>query len=218
MSRGFFGNGSGGGDSKRPGAAKSDPTKKKSMMSSLNFSRKRQKTLNELVRERTTTKVKDYNEMVEDLLDAKMTSTERPRQFSLPGAAPPEQKEISKGRKAAIEHFKMKRMKQRMKVRDQRVEVIPKLYSGPQGGWIDKKGRIRNAHGVIVMEVNTKNGVITNRLGLKVGKYNPHSMTCDFKIQRLIQRYDAHHTTHMNLFAGKDGHTGPFNPFGGKDD
>ena len=216
MSRGFFGGG-GGGDSKRPGAAKADPTKKKSMMNALNFSRKRQKTQNELIRERSSTKLKDYNEMVEDLLDAKMTSSERPRQFNLPGSAPPEEKQVTKGRLAAIEHFKMKRMKQRMKVRDQRVEVIPKNYNGAQGGWIDKNGRIRNRHGQIVMEVNTKNGVITNRLGLKVGKYNPHSMTCDFKIQRLLLRYEQHQHRHDNPFGGANQHDGPFNPFGGKD-
>ncbi len=216
MSRGFF-SGSGGGDSKRPGSAKGDPTKKKSLMTTLNYSRKRQKTQNELIRERSSIQLKDYSEMVEDLLDAKMSSTERPRQFNLPGSAPPEEKKISKGREAAIEHFKMKRMKLRMKVRDQRVEVIPKNYPGAQGGWIDKNGRIRNRHGQIVMEVNLKNGVITNRLGLKVAKYNPHSMTCDFKIQRLLQRYEQHQHRHDNPFAGAGQHDGKFNPFGGKD-
>jgi len=216
MSRGFYGTGGGGGDSKRPGAAKSDPTKKKSMMNALNYSRNRQKTQAELVRERSTVKLKEYSEMVEDLLDAKMTSKEKPRGFNLPGSAPPEEKQITKGRETAIEHFKMKRMKQRMKVRDQRVEVIPKNYTGPQGGWIDKKGRIRNSHGQIVMEVNTKNGVISNRFGMKVGKYNPHSQTNDFKIQRLIQRYTQHQHRHINPFGGADQHDAPFNPFGAK--
>ena len=215
MSRGFFGS-SGGGDKKRPGAAKDDPTRKKSIMNSLNYSRKRQKTQNELIRERTSTRVKDYSEIIEDLLDAKMTSSERPRQFNIPGSAPAEAKEITKGRQAAIDHFKMKRLKQRMKVRDQRVEVIPKNYTGHQGGWIDKKGRIRNGHGQIVMEVNMKNGVITNRLGLRVGKYNPHSPSNDFKIQRLIQRYTQHQHKHENPFSGHS-HDGPFNPFAGKD-
>ena len=106
MSRGFF-SGSGGGDSKRPGAAKGDPTKKKSLMSTLNYSRKRHKTQNELIRERSSVQIKDYSEMVQDLLDAKMSSTERPRQFSLPGTAEPEAKKVSKGRAAAIEHFKI---------------------------------------------------------------------------------------------------------------
>lgn len=214
MSRGFFGGAGGNNGRPRPGASKSDPTKKKSFMAVLNYSRKRNKTMNELVKERNTHKLTDYKEMVEDMLDAKMTSTERKRGFNLPGTAPAEEKVISKGRQAAIDHFKMQRAKQRMKVRDKKVEVIPKNYMGAHGGWIDKKGKIRNHHGAIVMEVNLNTGVITNKLGLKVGKYNPNSYGNDFKIQRLIDRYTKQ-GEYQNPFGGKG--DGRFNPFGTKD-
>jgi len=214
MSRGFFGGGGSGGNDKRPGAAKNDLTKKKSMMSVLAVSRKRKRTMNELVAERTSSKVKNYKDMVDDLIDDKMSSTGRPQYFMLPGTQQSEEKEMTKGRKMALEHFKMKRMQQRMKVRDQRVEVTPKHYMGIHGGWIDKKGKIRNEHGHIVMEVNLNTGVITNRLGLKVGKYNPASQSNDFKIQRLIDKYTKAHST-INPFANP--HDTRFNPFGPKE-
>src|SRR5690606_27334531 len=112
--------------------------------------------------------------MVQDMLDEKMTSGTRTG-FFLPGTTPPEEKEMSKGRQMAIEHYKMKRMRQRMKIRDNKVEVVPKNYGGESGGWIDGKGKIRNKNGMVVMEVNLQNGEIRNNMGLKVGKYNPHS-------------------------------------------
>ena len=114
-----------------------------------------------------------------------------------------QEKEITKGREQAIEHYKMKRMKARLKVRDQRVEVVPKFYMGMHGGRVAKDGKIMNAKGQIVMNINLNTGVITNRFGMKVGKYNPHSSTNDFKIQRLIDKY-SHHLDNPNPFAAKE--------------
>ena len=149
-----------------------------------------------------TQQVKNYKEMIEDLMDEKMFDPKKMKGFHLPGTIAPEQKEMTKGQKAAMEFMMQKRAKERMRKREQKVDVIPKQYNGRAGGWIDKKGKIRNKFGVIVMEVNLETGVVTNRMGLKVAKYNPHSATCDFKIQRLIDQYTKDQKT--------------FNPFGMK--
>lgn len=198
MSRGFFGGGGGDGENSRPG-------QKKSMKNLMDFSTKRKKTQSEMIRDRTTHKMPSYEEMVEKLMDEKMTSTAKGSTFfHLPGTAAPEEREQSKGRDKAIEIYKMKLAKKRSKIRDAKVEVIPKNYSGTGGGWIDKKGKIRNKNGLVVMEVNLTNGVISNHMGMKVGKYNPHSQSNDFKISRLIDKYTVA--------------KGIFNPFGGKQD
>jgi hypothetical protein len=199
MSRGFFGGptGKGGLGSKK---GKSEFREKFDKMMR-QYSQKRRSSVKELVRDKTQ-QVKNYKEMLEDMMDEKMFSPKNLNTFSLPGTVPSEQKEMTKGQKAAMELAMQKRAKERMKKREMKVDVIPKQYTGRSGGWIDKKGKIRNKHGMIVMEVDLDTGVITNRMGLKVGKYTPHSATCDFKIQRLIDQYTKAHKN-TNPFAMK---------------
>ncbi len=187
MSRGFFGGPSGGGSGFGSKRKKNEFREKFDKMIK-SHQRNYKSTMDELVREKTR-QLTDYKEMIEDLMDEKMFNGGIGPSFHLPGTVAPEKKEMTKGQKMAMELAMQKRAKERAKIRDQRVEVVPKQYTGRAGGWIDKTGKIRNKFGVIVMEVNLDTGAITNRMGMKVGKYNPKSMSCDYKIQRLIDQY-----------------------------
>ena len=186
MSRGFLGGSTGNGGLGGKKNKSEFRTKFDKMMRQ--YSNKRKSTVNELVRDKTQ-QVKNYKEMLEDMMDEKMFSPKKSMGMSLPGTVPTEQKEQTKGQKMAMELAMQKRAKERMKKREMKVDVVPKHYTGRAGGWIDKKGKIRNKNGLIVMEVNLDTGVITDRMGMKVGKYTANSMNCDFKIQRLIDKY-----------------------------
>ena len=198
MSRGFFGGKMGGGGT-GSGRGKNEFREKFEKMMQ-QYSTKRQSTRGELVRDKSR-QVKDFKETLEEMMDERMFNPKKLNQFTLAGTAQAEEKELTKGQKAAMEHAMQKRAKMRMKEREQKVDVIPKSYTNKYGGWIDKKGKIRNGKGDIVMEVNLKTGVITNKMGLKVGKYNPHSMSNDFKISRLIDKYSSKRTNPFNPFA-----------------
>ena len=86
MSRGFFSGGSKKGKNKP----------NKGMMGKI-VSKNRDKTLKQKVEEKVTHQVKDYKEMVEDLIDEKMFSTDpRKSHFQMKGTKPPEEREMTK--------------------------------------------------------------------------------------------------------------------------
>lgn len=159
---------------------------------------KRRRSQKEMIAEKTAHHVKDYNEMIEDLIDEKMFSTDpRKNSFHLPGTQAPEERKLTKGYLAAMEQAKQKRAKQRMKVRDKKVEITPKTFGdGEHGGRIDKKGRVINNQGKVLFQVDPKTGIITAGLGLKVGKYKAGSLVADHKMEKLI----AKHSKGANVF------------------
>ncbi|PIR31893.1 MAG: hypothetical protein COV36_06330 [Alphaproteobacteria bacterium CG11_big_fil_rev_8_21_14_0_20_44_7] len=193
MSRGFFGGGG------KKGGSRSGKK------SGTNVFSRRGATRKEMIQDKSSHSVKDYSEMLEDLLDEKLMS-EDPRKynFHMPGTQAPEKREMTKGQKAAMELIKQKRMKKRTKKREQKVEVIPKAFGdGPTGGRIDKKGNIMDNKGRILFRINLSTGVITNNTGMKVGKYKPNSLVCDTKIQKMIERQSKASDV-FNPFAPKE--------------
>jgi len=196
MSRGFMSS-SGGGSKRGGGSDKS--TKFAKMMSA-----GRNQTRSEMIKDRSSHGTKDYSEMLEDLIDEKIFSSNPNKyKFTLAGTEAQEEREMSKGMKAAMEMAMMQRAKKRNKDRSAKVEIIPKSFGmGADGGRLDKNGKIMNNAGQILLSIDPKTGIITDNMGLKVGKYNPNSSVCDNKIEKLVQKYSAQ-KSRMNPFAPK---------------
>lgn len=181
MSRGFFGGG-GIGSSK-------NPFQKKAYNSGLMAGRKRRRHLQDLVEERITHKVKTQKEILEEMIEDRMYSLDKKSYgFQIPGT---EQEEVkhSKGYIDAVELAKSKNLKKKIKLRDNAVKITPKTFDGEFGGRIDEKGRVVNKKGRLVLKVDPETGIIRNNMGTKVGKYNPRSFNCQFKMESLIARY-----------------------------
>ena len=193
MSRGFFGGGGLGGG-KNPFAPK------KSNSNSM-FSRKRKRSMQEMMDEKASHKVKSHKDMVEDLIDERMFSLDKKNMgFALPGTQGNEDnRKFSKGYLQAMEFAKQKRMKQKMKRRDNGVKIQPKALSG---GRIDSSGRILNDKGQVVMKINPETGVITDSMGMKLGKYKPFAHGMDGKLEKLIEKYTKR-TVGINIFSGE---------------
>lgn len=150
-------------------------------------------------------KTKSYGDMLDDLIDEKMFSDNpNKHKFSLSGTQAQEDREMTKGMKAAMEMAKQQRAKKRKKSRGKGVDIIAKSFGmGPDGGRIDKEGRIMNAQGQVMLKVDPNTGIITDNMGMKVGKYNAHSMVNETKIENLIKKYSAQKAT-TNPFAAKE--------------
>lgn len=196
MSRGFMSGGAAGG--KKGGSSG------KKFGSSL--SGNRPQTREELMNpNHGAPQTKSYGDMLDDLIDEKMFSgNPNQNKFSLHGTQPLEEREMTKGMKAAMEMAKQQRAKKRGKSRGKGIQIIPKSFGmGPDGGRIDKEGRIMNAQGQVMLKVDPQTGIITDNMGMKVGKYNAHSMVNETKIENLIKKYSAQRAK-TNPFAAKE--------------
>lgn len=195
MSRGFL---VGGGGSKKSGG-NSGKKNAASLLAARGMSRE------EMLRGANKVEKKDYQDMLDDLLDEKMMSSNPNKySFSMHGTPPQEEREMSKGMKVAMELMMQKRLKKRAKIKGQAVEIVPKSYGmGADGGRVDSAGRIMNNAGQILLRIDPKTGIISDNMGMKVGKYNPNSMVSDTKIQNLIKKY-TQKTSTFNPFAPKN--------------
>lgn len=193
MSRGFFGS-SGLGGGRNPFGPKKRDT-------SYLFSRKRKRSMQEMIENKNSHKIKGHKEMLEDLIDDRMFSLDKKSMgFHLPGTQGNEDnKKYSKGYMQALEHAKQKRMKQRVKQRDKAVKVVAKPL---QNGRIDSKGRILNNKGQVVMQINLETGIIKDAMGMKICKYKPFSHNMDGKLERLIDKY-TNRTVGWKTFSGE---------------
>ena len=181
MSRGFFGGG-GTGSGKNPFA-------KKPFNSGLFAGRKRRRDLEDLVEERTTHRLKSQKEILAEMLEDKMYSLDKKSYgFVLPGTEESETT-YSKGYIDAVERAKNKNLQKRIKQRDNAVKIKARNFGGEYGGRIDAKGRVTNNKGRIVLTVDPETGIIKNSMGTNVGKYNPRAHNCEFKMERLIDKY-----------------------------
>ncbi len=196
MSRGFM-SGGGGGGKKSGGSGKS---KLGSMLDG-----NRNQSREEMIKGKSSHQTKNYSDMLEDLIDEKMfSSNPNKHKFTLSGTQAQEEREMTKGMKAAMEMAKQQRMKKRKKSRGNGIEIIAKSFGmGPDGGRVDKEGRIMNAQGQIMLRIDQQTGIITDNMGMKVGKYNAHSMVNETKIEKLIQKYSAQKAK-GNPFAAKE--------------
>ena len=184
MSRGFFGSG-GMGKGRNPFASKG-----KDMSAA--FSRKRKKSIHEMMDEKSSHKVKNYKEMLSDRMDDMMFNPDKnPMSFKLPGTGTDDGNDggRSKGYLAAMKVAQEKRMKQKAKRNDNKVKVIAKAFgTGDHSGRIDANGKITNSKGQIVATVNLETGVIKDAMGMKVGKYNPFKFGMEHKLEKLVSK------------------------------
>lgn len=133
----------------------------------------------------------------------------------------------SKATMATMEKLAMKMAKQQMKKDKKRDPVAVKsgYLSGMTGGYIDKKGRIFNAYNQQVLQIDLKSGKIKT-VGLfggsAIGKYDPNSTFCMYKIEKKIQEFNVKKGHGNNSIWGDNGSssiygTPPTNNGGGWD-
>jgi len=108
--------------------------------------------------------------------------------FTLPGTEENETKH-SKGYIDAVELAKGRNLQKKIKQRDNAIKIKARNFSGEFGGRIDSKGRVMNNKGRIVLTVDPDTGIIKNNMGTNVGRYNPRAHNCEFKMERLIDKY-----------------------------
>lgn len=198
MSRGFFGGNGGLGKGKNPFGPKA---KDNSMM----YSRKRKRSMQELIENKNTHKIKGHKEMLEDLIDERMFSLDKKNTMApvLPGTEGNEDnRKYSKGYLQALELTKQKRMKQRMRKRDKAVKIQAKALTN---GRIDGKGNILNNKGQIIAKIDPETGVIKDAMGMKLCKYKPFSHNMDGKIEKIIEKY-TNRTVGWKTFSGEKQH------------
>ena len=204
MSRGFFGGG-GLGKGRNPFAAKGKDK-------SAQFSSRRKKSMQEMVEDRSSHKVKSHKDVLSDMLDERMFNPSKSSSlgFKLPGTGNGDESNggHSKGYMSALKLAQEKRMKQKSKVNDRKVKIVAKAFGGEHGGKIDGSGKITNKKGQVLMTVNQETGIIKDSLGMKVGKYKPFSFGNDQKIEKLIAKYSGKvgygsGNTGMGMFSGE---------------
>ena len=199
MSRGFLGGGGkkGGGKKNSRGA---DMIARMQRLSTFASGSKK-----DIMESKQSHKMKSSSEILDDMLDEKMFNPGHKKGgFHLPGTKPPEEREMTKGQKMAAEMAYAKKMKKRMKLRAAKVEIQPKSFGdGPHGGRIAKDGKIMNNQGRVLFRVDPNTGIISDNFGKRVGKYNPKSLSLDFKIEGLIKRYSQQADV-TNPFAPKE--------------
>lgn len=111
--------------------------------------------------------------------------------FQLPGVGKKQEKNVSAAVKKMMEKIIGDKLERKNKKLQEEVQIHPKLFSGQQGGRIDKDGNIFNINNQIVLKVDKKTGKIVNNSGVAIGKYVPHSPTCEFSITRFIAKTNA---------------------------
>lgn len=129
--------------------------------------------------------------------------------FQLPGTDPTQCKQLSKGAQEIINKIAEKKAKaaeKKMKKADV-VKIVPKAFTGLQGGRIDGRGYIYDSAGQWIMTVDKKTGKIKNRKnGCTVGKYNPNCGYSEHRLAELIGQLDT--TKQAGWWAGAQGHAG----------
>lgn len=108
--------------------------------------------------------------------------------FSLPGTAKGAEKQESEAVKQMKAQLAQKKAKRDSKKLQEAIKVEPKYFSGMQGGRIDSKGNIYNAHNQLVATVEIKSGKIMGVTGVTIGKYVPNSPTAEYVITRYIAK------------------------------
>lgn len=149
-------------------------------------------------------------ERYQDILNDKLEQTRNEAMkgakynFQLAGTDPAQCRQLSKSAQEVIQKIAEKKAKQAAKKQKKAdiVAVQAKYFTGMQGGRIDKSGRIFDAHGQVVLEVDKKTGKIKNKMGNVVGNYDPNSPYSEHRICELI----AKHSNQRGWYAGTAGH------------
>jgi hypothetical protein len=114
-------------------------------------------------------------------------------EFQLPGTEKAE-RGVSAGAQQVLEKMAEKKAKkehEQLKKKMNEVRIIPKGFTGPQGGRIDRNGNIFDASGKQIMKVDKATGKIKAANGNTVGKYKPDSPYTEHKICELIAKLDS---------------------------
>ena len=127
--------------------------------------------------------------------------------FQLAGTDPAQCRQLSKGAQEVIQKIAEKKAKQAAKKQKKAdiVAVQAKYFTGMQGGRIDKSGRIFDAHGQVILEVDKKTGKIKNKMGNVVGNYDPNSSFSEHRICELIAKHSGKSQS-FTLGSGANGH------------
>lgn len=145
----------------------------------------------QMINEKNSHSIKSHSEMLEDLLDEKLFNTDpRKNAFHLPGTKKPEERQMTKGMKAAIEAAQMGRLKKRQKANKRKgLEIKAQAIGGfgKEGGRVTADGKIMSNDGKVLFKINTQTGKITDGFGIAVGKYKPGSVTNEVRMERLLQ-------------------------------
>ncbi|MCH2546042.1 MAG: hypothetical protein MK052_00315 [Alphaproteobacteria bacterium] len=135
-----------------------------------------------------------YQKLMSDKMAAHKDRMMTQKKFShnLPGTTPTDH-EPSKGAQLAMELIaaKMAQRENKMIEGKKVPEIKPTQIGGVYGGHIDKKGNVWNTQNKKVLTICKKSGAIktTGLLGRKIGKYDPKSHACMYKIQKQLEAY-----------------------------
>lgn len=135
-----------------------------------------------------------YKQLMKNKMEeakTRLMSDKKMNAFHLPGTNG-KPKEFSKSVQLALEVMAQRQAKKEMKKQKQKesgVEIKATSIGGMYGGWLDSKGRVTNGRGEVLLKIDKKTGdiVTTGFFGRKVGKYDPKSPYCFFKIQKYIE-------------------------------
>lgn len=145
-----------------------------------------------------------YKEKVKEMKNKAMKGAKYT--FNLPGTDPTQAQQLSKGAQEIIQKIaekQAKREEKRLKKAD-KIKIIPKHFTGGQGGRIDTRGHVFDSAGQWIMTVDKKSGKIKHRNGNTVGKYNPGCNYSEHRLCELISNYDT--TKNAGWYAGTQGH------------
>ncbi|MBY0355408.1 MAG: hypothetical protein K2Q12_06710 [Rickettsiales bacterium] len=149
-----------------------------------------------------------YKKIFEEKLEELRTKAKGSRKSSvvLPGTDPGAVRELSATAQKVIDDMLNKRAKKFASERSRTVRVKPKVFTGVQGGRIDKNGNIFGPDNRWIASVDKKTGKIRSRRGgITVCTYNPNSSVCEFRITQFIA--NEYRTKKGNLY-GSRGHSG----------
>lgn len=136
---------------------------------------------------------KKKSDMITDL----MTGGGTKNSFRMPGTKQEEYDlEKSKSYQQAMSAIKAKQeAKLKKKEEKKKTLVVKPGYIGSLGR-IDGKGRIWDNAGKHILNVDKKTGKISNKMGFKVGTYDPTAANNDWNLQNLIRKYNTQQGDH----------------------
>lgn len=155
-----------------------------------------------------------YKKLISDKMEAHKSRLMQQKKFShnLPGTKPMDQ-EISKGAQMAMELVAAKMAKREMKKKKgaDPIEIKPTPIGGMYTGFIDAKGNVWNNQNKKVLTIDKKTGAIktTGMFGRKIGKFDPKSSFCFYKIQKELEKFALKHGSGANNIWGQQAGSKP---------
>lgn len=130
--------------------------------------------------------------------------------FTMPGTEESEEEEkpLSKRMEEFLARVARKKAKEEQQKQRERagVNIKAKSFTGPQGGRIDRKGRIYGPNNTLLATVNLKTGQVRSKSGITLCKYKADSPITETKITQYIDQMSNIGGFH----AGAQGHGSTF--------